>query len=66
MGGGRDDRDASLTVDDGDSLIQLLGDVLDRAVELVASPNGRMYEALERLEAACAQLRVWLRRRGTH
>jgi hypothetical protein len=67
MGGGgiaRGDRCRG-SEDSSDDLIALLGDVLDRACELLASPNGSMFEALERTEIACACLRVWLRQNGT-
>lgn len=63
MSGGRRAERESVTDNDSDDLIHLLGNVLDRACELIASPNGHLCEALERVEAACARPRANLRAR---
>ena len=49
-----------------ETLCQLLFDVFYRACELASSPNGQMFEELDRMEAACAQLRHWLRYHDAH
>lgn len=44
---------------------ELLDGVLEAACELAVCDDGQIFPALERTEAACARLRIWLRQHAS-
>lgn len=62
MVAGREDDSNNGAIDRAERLQDLLDELVSSTCDVAAARNGQLVTALERTEAACARVRMWLRR----